>query len=142
MLEPKASEHQVEVLHRAAGTLRVAVDGLQRTIHVHANDEGLVVADAGSVFSLLDLTREATLSQAAGKAETVVKASTNGRVVAVHVEPGQAVEKGQTLVAIEAMKMEHPQVARTAGVVKAVNVAVGDQVANGKALVEIELTKV
>jgi biotin carboxyl carrier protein len=44
--------------------------------------------------------------------------------------------------AIEAMKMEHPQMARTAGVVKAVNVAVGDQVANGKALVEIELTKV
>jgi geranyl-CoA carboxylase alpha subunit len=142
MLEPEASEHQVEVLHRAAGTLRVAVDGLQRTINVHANDEGLVVADAGSVFSLLDLTREATLNQAAGKAETVVKASTNGRVVAVHVELGQAVEKGQTLVAIEAMKMEHPQMARTAGVVKAVNVAVGDQVANGKALVEIELTKV
>jgi geranyl-CoA carboxylase alpha subunit len=142
MLEPKASEHQVEVLHRAAGTLRVAVDGLQRTIHVLANAQAMQVADAGTVFSIIDLTREAALTQAVGKAETLVKASTNGRVVAVHVEPGQLVEPGQTVAAIEAMKMEHPQMARTAGVVKAVNVAVGDQVANGKALVEIELTKV
>ena len=61
-----------------------------------------------------------------------------GKVVALNVEVGQAVQKGQTLAAIEAMKMEHPIVAAEDGRVTDVLVALGDQVQAQAALVVIE----
>ncbi len=58
------------------------------------------------------------------------------RVVAVSV--GQQVERGQTLVVMEAMKMEHTIVAPEAATVSEVRCAVGDQVDNGQILVVLE----
>jgi biotin carboxyl carrier protein len=49
-------------------------------------------------------------------------------VVAVRVQPGDAVEAGQTVVVVEAMKMEHRVAVTHAGIVATVSVAVGDQV--------------
>ncbi|MBI4822405.1 MAG: biotin/lipoyl-binding protein [Deltaproteobacteria bacterium] len=51
-----------------------------------------------------------------------------GRVVRVAVAAGQAVEKGQVLVVLEAMKMEQSVRATRSGRVRTVEVAVGDQV--------------
>jgi biotin carboxyl carrier protein len=50
---------------------------------------------------------------------------------------GDHVRKGQALVALEAMKMEHVVTAPQDGVVTAVTVAEGDQVDQGKVLVRI-----
>ncbi|MBU3651328.1 MAG: acetyl-CoA carboxylase biotin carboxyl carrier protein subunit, partial [Limnohabitans sp.] len=50
---------------------------------------------------------------------------------------GDAVEMGQRLVVLEAMKMEHVHVAATAGTIAALHVQVGAQVAQGALLVEI-----
>jgi biotin carboxyl carrier protein len=54
------------------------------------------------------------------------------------VEPGDVVEKGQALVAVEAMKMEHWIRAPRAGRVARVTVGVGQMVNGGTALVELE----
>jgi len=56
----------------------------------------------------------------------------------VEVAIGDAVEEGQTLVALEAMKMETYVVAPAAGVVTALPATPGDQVAPGDALVVLE----
>lgn len=61
-----------------------------------------------------------------------------GLVVRVMVEPGQAVEAGQPLVAIEAMKMQNELAAAGAGVVARVAVAPGQAVGRGATLVEFE----
>ena len=45
---------------------------------------------------------------------------------------------GETLVVLEAMKMEHPMSAPEDGVVSEVRVAVGDQVDNGALLLVVE----
>jgi 3-methylcrotonyl-CoA carboxylase alpha subunit len=58
-----------------------------------------------------------------------------GRVVAVKVQPGQDVQVGDTLVVIEAMKMEHSVLALRQGTIKEVFVAEGDQVTQGTLLV-------
>jgi 3-methylcrotonyl-CoA carboxylase alpha subunit len=58
-----------------------------------------------------------------------------GKVVSVHVRVGEAVEPGQLLVVLEAMKMEHQVRAPSAGVVDELLVAEGDQVPNGGLLV-------
>jgi biotin carboxyl carrier protein len=61
-----------------------------------------------------------------------------GAVLTVHVKTGQAVEIGDPLVTLEAMKMEHVVAAMRAGHVGDVLVHVADQVSRGQVLVVIE----
>lgn len=61
-----------------------------------------------------------------------------GTVIKVHVSAGQAVTAGQTVVTLEAMKMNTDITAASAGTVKAVLVNEGGSVAEGAVLVEIE----
>jgi len=70
--------------------------------------------------------------------ETGVMSPMPATVVAVHVSPGQAVSEGETVIVLEAMKMELPIRAPRAGVVKAVACATGDLVQPGVNLVEFE----
>jgi 3-methylcrotonyl-CoA carboxylase alpha subunit len=62
-----------------------------------------------------------------------------GKVIAVLVEQGVVVEKGQPLIVMEAMKMEHTIGAPTAGKVAEVLYAVGDQVADGAQLLVLDV---
>ncbi len=61
-----------------------------------------------------------------------------GSVVEVLVRNGQKVEKGQALMIIEAMKMEHSITAPAAGVVAQVLFVRGDQVKEGEQLIQFE----
>jgi len=61
-----------------------------------------------------------------------------GVVVSLAVKEGDTVTAGQTLLVIEAMKMEHAIKAPRAGVVKALKYRVGDRVREGSTLAEIE----
>jgi biotin carboxyl carrier protein len=61
-----------------------------------------------------------------------------GVVTRVHVKEGDTVEKGQPLIAIEAMKMEHVVRAPRAGRVVRVAAAPGEMVQGGVALVELD----
>ena len=60
-----------------------------------------------------------------------------GRIVSVSVHDGERVVKGQTLLALEAMKMEHALIAPFAGTVADLSVTVGNQVAENVTLVRI-----
>ncbi len=79
----------------------------------------------------------ATLSTVPGTASPEVRSVMPGVVVTLAVESGAAVEFGQPLLALEAMKMEHPVLAPVAGVVS-LNVALGDQVRMDQLLATIE----
>jgi len=61
-----------------------------------------------------------------------------GLLVALHVGEGDAVEAGQPLATVEAMKMENILRAEKAGVVKAVNAAQGDSLAVDAVILELE----
>jgi 3-methylcrotonyl-CoA carboxylase alpha subunit len=61
-----------------------------------------------------------------------------GKVILVSVAGGDTVRKGQSLVTLEAMKMEHVLTAPFDGVVAALTVKEGEQVAEGVALVRLE----
>ncbi|MBU2398526.1 MAG: methylcrotonoyl-CoA carboxylase, partial [Alphaproteobacteria bacterium] len=58
-----------------------------------------------------------------------LRAPMPGKIVATPAKPGDAVTKGQSLIVLEAMKMEHALVAPFDGVVETIGAAVGDQVA-------------
>ena len=60
-----------------------------------------------------------------------------GRVTQLMVEPGTSVRRGQPLIVIEAMKMEHTVTAPADGVVGAVRFALGDLVEEGAELMAL-----
>jgi 3-methylcrotonyl-CoA carboxylase alpha subunit len=53
-------------------------------------------------------------------------------------QPGAKVDKGEALLILEAMKMEHTITAPATGTVKAVHYAAGEQVLEGAELVTLE----
>ena len=68
----------------------------------------------------------------------LVRAPMHGKVLAVLVEPGDVVTKGQRVAVIEAMKMEHSLTAPVAGRVSEVAAAAGSQIAEGAKVMMIE----
>ena len=71
-------------------------------------------------------------------AETNVIAPMVGKIVAVHVKPGDNVKENDPVVTLEAMKMEMPVPAPQAGTVKGVFVSEGDVVESDTILITIE----
>ncbi|WP_050602778.1 acetyl/propionyl/methylcrotonyl-CoA carboxylase subunit alpha [Ruegeria sp. 6PALISEP08] len=94
-----------------------------------------VFADYGRSFDLIDpLDRDAS---ATGDTN-VIEAPMPGLVKAVFATAGQAVQEGDRLAILEAMKMEHSLLAARDGVVAEVLVEDGAQVEAGAALVRLE----
>jgi 3-methylcrotonyl-CoA carboxylase alpha subunit len=79
------------------------------------------------------------LSRASGNG--AIAAPMHGKVLSVSVAKGDKVAKGQRLMVLEAMKMEHALDAATDGVVAELSVAAGDQVSEGTQLILIEAGK-
>lgn len=77
-------------------------------------------------------------SAGATNAANELRAPFNGRVVAVHAAPGAAVKKGDTLVVVESMKLEHALAAVRDGTVRSLHVQAGQQVAPAQVLVTFE----
>jgi 3-methylcrotonyl-CoA carboxylase alpha subunit len=74
----------------------------------------------------------------ARSSDTGVMSPMPATVVAIHVQPGQPVTAGDTLIVLEAMKMELPIRAPRDGVVKTVACVKGDLVQPGVNLLEFE----
>jgi 3-methylcrotonyl-CoA carboxylase alpha subunit len=101
-----------------------------------ADDGGLYISMFGSTLKYgVDETRgSATAFTSSG----AILAPMPGRIIAVEVSEGQAVTKGQKLVTLEAMKMEHSLTAPFDGTVSELKVTQGDQVQLEALLVRIE----
>jgi methylmalonyl-CoA carboxyltransferase small subunit len=69
--------------------------------------------------------------------DKVCRSPVTGLVIRVHVEAGQAVEEGQVLMVLEAMKMETQVAAPCVGTVQKVHVAPGNSVKMSQVLVEL-----
>jgi len=66
-----------------------------------------------------------------------VTAPLNGKITQILVKEGQQINAGDTVVMLEAMKMENAITAESAGTVKSILVNIGDQVDGGQGLVEL-----
>ena len=121
------------------GRMRFRLDGVEQAA-IYTFDGASLHLKVGA----RDLTVRETLYEprtpegASGSAGNEVRAPMNGRVVAVLITEGQAVEKGQRLVVVEAMKMQHELTAGIAGIVARLTVKPGDQVATRQLLIELK----
>lgn len=72
------------------------------------------------------------------KSLTVLKSPMPGKIVAITVEVGQTISKGDSLLTLEAMKMENVLKAEGSGVVKTISTATGAIVEKDAILIEFE----
>ena len=119
------------------GVLRADLDGRRVTASVvcHGGDIAVLVAGGTHRLRLID-PLESTLSEAAGVGR--MTAPMPGKVIKVHVAPGDSVKRGAPLMVLEAMKMEHSITAPADGTVAEVHYAPGDLVEEGAELIAFE----
>jgi 3-methylcrotonyl-CoA carboxylase alpha subunit len=104
---------------------------------MEAIPDGVLVRHEGDtrVFKLVESRGTGTSH---GVHDGEIDAPMPGRVTAVEVSQGQKVVKGQRLLTLEAMKMEHALVAPFDGIIAELSVAPGQQVSEGAVLVKVE----
>jgi acetyl-CoA/propionyl-CoA carboxylase biotin carboxyl carrier protein len=117
--------------------LAVTVDGVTRRVLTADADGELWVARAGHTWALRERSPLAAARTVAPHEAGPLVAPLPGTVAEVAVAAGEAVQAGQTLMVVEAMKMRHPVTAPRAGRVAAVHAAVGEQVAIQQPLIEL-----
>lgn len=146
----------------AGGLMRVVIDGQERLVDARAfdgyfyslvidnhsfeatveeNEDGFMVQlGIDSILVLkLDPLRPERQGPAGGSAgPTRVRSVMPGKVVRVSVAEGDSVEAGQSLMVVEAMKMENDVLAPRAGRVARVRVAPGATVEGGADLILLE----
>ncbi len=106
------------------------------TVRVNGREFTVEVAASGQLSSVEPAAAKPAEAKASGDGDRV-KAALAGNIFKVQVAPGTAVERGDPLVIVEAMKMETVVPAPRAGTVTEVFVAEGDKVKVGDALVAI-----
>ena len=97
-----------------------------------------VFADGASRRLRLVDPLDVTQYEAAASGEAAVRAPLPGKIIDLRVKVGDSVSKGQPLLVLEAMKMEHTLAEPLGGKVKTLRYAIGEQVAEGAELVEFE----
>ncbi|WP_031480601.1 biotin/lipoyl-containing protein [Maridesulfovibrio frigidus] len=121
-----------------SGTVNVSVNGQSYSVAV----DGATATLNGKSFNIGagDGTPAAAGSAApAGGATEPIAAPMPGLIIRLAVQPGTAVQEGQTLLIMEAMKMEMEVKAHVAGTVASIEVAGGDQVKQGQPLVLLSI---
>ena len=124
--------HEIEV-HADAGAVTWTWQGRNHTARWLIARDVLHLALPEADFAFRDVTyAPPAADDAAGAGE--IRAPMNGKIVAVQAHAGDRVEKGQRIVVLEAMKMQHELVAQTSGVLRQLSVKAGDQVATRQVL--------
>jgi len=128
----RVSEH--ELLFRVGGRpemVYLARDGKRRFISA-----------GGRSFAVMEPSREAGRfaegEEKSPEGIVSIKAPMPGKVIKVNVAEGQDVRKNQSLVIVEAMKMENEIRSAAEGVVKRIHVSAGELVDSEKTLIELE----
>ena len=114
----------------------VEIGGRRHASFVTRADDRLIVQSPNGDLEL-DIVPRFVIPGREGAAGGLV-APMPGKVIAIRAAVGDSVQAGQTLVLLEAMKMEHPMQAAEAGIVTEVLVAEGEQIEKGTLLLVVE----
>jgi biotin carboxyl carrier protein len=126
----------VKLWDATPGTVDISIDHLRRRFSVHRVGAVSYVDSPLGASALREVERFPLPEKTTAPGSLV--APMPGTVVRVLVEPGDRVAAGDTLIVLEAMKMEHQLQAPHSGTVAEVAVAVGDQVETGVVLAAID----
>jgi len=127
----------IELVFIDSDTLCYIYNGVRQSCIYQIVDEKIFLRLGSEYFSFEDYTHSENISEdKVGSGQ--ITASMDGAIIDVKAVEGAQVEKGQTLVMLEAMKMEHPLKADVTGIIESVKVSTGDQVKLRQILVTIK----
>ncbi len=135
-------EYRVDIERCAEGLLSILVDGRSFLLHYARTQDGIYVGFRGKGYFLAYPGREGADEGAgldAAGSDGRIATPMPGKIVAVNVREGDAVEPKQPLLVLESMKMQNDVVSPVSGRVVKIHHAVGENVEFGDLLVEIEL---
>jgi biotin carboxyl carrier protein len=122
----------------ATGPASLRIEGESWLVDLAEEDGAVLVTLGGRTHRVeVEEGRRRDRARAAGGGGQRLVAPMPGRVVAVHVRPGDRVEPGAPLIVLEAMKMENEFRATAAGTVSDVTVVAGQAVNAGDLLVVV-----
>ncbi len=126
----------------AQGISSLIIDGVSHVADVEDHAGECVVDIGGETYTIQveEHTRHIIRTRggaAGGGSAQTLKAPLPGKITHVAVQAGDAVTAGQSLLVIEAMKMENEMKAAAAGTVREVQVAAGQAVNAGDVLIVI-----
>lgn len=134
-------EYIVQPQTLADGSWKLIVDGERHTVYTAAEGTKRFVKVDGDPAHTLTVPDQRTTRRRTGTTGSgSLVAQMPGQVVDVYVAEGDAVTAGQTLLVLEAMKMEIRIAAPYEGIVKQIRVKKGDLVQREQALIEITVT--
>jgi biotin carboxyl carrier protein len=120
------------------GVYRVEVNGRIETVYVAGPPDEPWAFWNGRVFRIDARSEQPSKRRAdRGASQQTLTAPMPATVIAVHVKAGDAIHKGQTVLLLEAMKMELPIRAPSDAIVASVNCRVGELVQGDAVLVEL-----
>lgn len=106
-----------------------------KTVELSVNGTKYVVQLSDSYDQLVE---QMGLTVVTAQKVQIIKAPMPGLVLDIQIEVGKSVEKGETLLILEAMKMENALQAPGEGIVKTIEVKKGQAVEKGQVLIEFE----
>ncbi len=116
---------------------QIILDGSNHKATVIFHDSQAFIFQNG-VVTVIDLPDELHAAGEEGGHGGGLVAPMPGKIIALSVNVGDKVSAGQTLLVMEAMKMEHTITASTEGTVEEIFYNIGDQVSEGAELIKIE----
>jgi geranyl-CoA carboxylase alpha subunit len=129
-------EIQLQLISDNGSELIYSHQGVRKTCQYQITNSEIFLRLDSAYFSFEDCTHSAAAAQESGGSGQI-KASMDGAIIDVLAQAGDRVEKGQTLVILEAMKMEHPLKSDVDGIVESINTTKGDQVKLRQLLVAV-----
>lgn len=130
-------ELEVSELTRSADTLSFVLDGQRYDFAVLQQGGRITLSRDGQVYSFEEHEPGAQ-SGGADERGGELHSRMPGKILALLVDPGAQVHKGQPLLILEAMKMEHEVNAPADGVVRGFPKSQGERVMPGELLVDFE----
>jgi geranyl-CoA carboxylase alpha subunit len=131
--------NEIELIDATTDTWRIGLSGLHLAVRHVFDAEGRLHLDVdGAQAVVSDLTLQPAQSRESAAGSGRITPPMNGRVVAVLAAAGARVARGQGLIVLESMKMEHTLAAPCDGVLAELACTVGEQVAPGKLLARVE----
>ncbi|MBU0587380.1 MAG: ATP-grasp domain-containing protein [Gammaproteobacteria bacterium] len=131
--------HAADCHRQDAHSLQVSIDGLSQSVQACQVTKGRWhVQAAATDLWLEDASFEPAAGAGSASQAMELRAPFNGKLIAIKVAAGAPVKRGDTLLVIESMKLEHAICATHDAVVAGIAVELGQQTAPGQILLRFE----
>jgi geranyl-CoA carboxylase alpha subunit len=134
-----SQQHVAACVRTGLGEMRITLDGLSRSVQACQAADGRWHVQVGATdLWLEDASLAPPAGASSGNQAIELRAPFNGKVIAIHAAVGQTVQRGDTLLVIESMKLEHALCATRNVQVAELAVEIGQQAATGQVLLRFE----